>query len=128
MLGKRRVGTARAARIDQISCIACDKAVRIGRQAQVVAASRRRCNLGGKERRALSRDFALPLRRRLDCHLVGAMRRRSPRPSRLKGHGPAAQQVQHGHDGMLGYRQLTLGDKTVADKVIRRRARARNIA
>ena len=78
MLGKRRVGTARAARIDQIGCIARDKAVRIGREAQVVAASRRRCNLGGKERRALSRDFVLPLRRRLYCHLVGAMRRRPP--------------------------------------------------
>ena len=128
MLGKRRVGTARAARIDQIGCVTSDKTVHIGRKAQVIAASRRRCNLGGKERRALSRDFALPLRRRLDGHLVGAMRRRPPRPSRLKGHSPATQQVQHGHDGMLGYRQLTLGDKTVADKVIRRRARARNIA
>ena len=127
MLGKRRVGTACAARIDQIGCVARDKAMRIGRKAQVVAASRRRCNLGGKERRALSRDFALPLRRRLDRHLVGAMRRRSPRPSRLKGHSPATQQVQHGHDGILGYRQLTLGNKTAAGKVVRCRARARNI-
>ena len=128
MLGKHRVGTACSARIDQIGCVARDKAIRIGRKAQVVAASRRRCNLGGKERRALSRDFALPLRRRLDGHLVGAMRRRPPRPSRLKGHGPAAQQVQHGHDGIFGYRQLTLGDKAAAGKVIRCRARARNIA
>ena len=128
MLGKRRVGTARAARIDQIGRVARDKAIRIGRKAQVIAASRRRCNLGGKERRALSRDFALPLRRRLDCHLVGTMRRRPPRPSRLKGHGPAAQQVQHGHDGILGYRQLTLGDKAAAGKVVRCRARTRDVA
>ena len=128
MLGKRRVATACAARIDQIGCVTSDKAIRIGRQTQVVAASRRRCNLGGKERRALGRDFALPLRRRLDFHLVGAMRRRPPRPSGLKGQGPATQQVQHGHDGILGYRQLTLGDKAAAGKVIRCRARARNIA
>ena len=128
MLGKRHVGTARAARIDQIGCVTSDKAVRIGRQAQVVAATRRRCNLGGKERRALGRDFALPLRRRLDRHLAGAMRRRPPRPSRLKGHGPAAQQVQHGHDGILGYRQLTLGDKAAAGKVVRCRARTRDVA
>ena len=127
MLGKRRVGTARAARIDQIGCIARDKAVRIGRQAQVVAASRRRCNLGGKERQALGLDFALPLRRRLDRHLVGAMRRRPPRPSRLKGHSPATQQVQYGHDRILGYRQLTLGDKAAAGKVVRCRARARDV-
>ena len=128
MLGKRRVGTACAACIDQIGCVARDKAVCIGRQAQVVAVTSRRRDFGGKERWALSRDFALPLRRRLDCHLVGTMRRRPPRPSRLKGHGPAAQQVQHGHDGILGYRQLTLGDKAAAGKVIRCRARARNIA
>ena len=118
MLGKRRVGTTRAARIDQIGDVARGKAVRIGRKAQVVAAPGCRHNLGSNQRRALSRDFVLPFRQRLDCHLVGAVRRRPPRPSRFKGHGPATQQVQHGHDGILGYRQLTLGDKTAAGKVV----------
>ena len=33
MLGKRCVGTACAARIDQIGCVTSDKAIRIGRQA-----------------------------------------------------------------------------------------------
>ena len=52
------------------------------------------------------------------------MRRRPPRPSGLKGDGLAAQQVQHIYDAMLGQRQLTLGDKTAAGKVVRRRTRA----
>ena len=121
MLGKRRVGTARAARVDQVGSIARCKAVHIGGQAKVVAAADRRRNLGGKERRALGRGFILPLRRRLDRHVIGAMRRRPPRPGGLKRDGLAAQQVQHIYDAMLGQRQLTLGDKTAAGKVVRRR-------
>ena len=49
MLSKRCIGAARAVRVDQIGRVACDKAVRIGRQAQVVAATGRRRDLGGKE-------------------------------------------------------------------------------
>ena len=56
------------------------------------------------------------------------MRRRPPRPSGLKGDGLAAQQVQHIYDAMLGQRQLTLGDKTAACKIVRRRARTRDVA
>ena len=52
------------------------------------------------------------------------MRRRPPRPGGLKRDGLAAQQVQHIYDAMLGQRQLTLGDKTAAGKVVRRRTRA----
>ena len=63
MLGKRCIGAARAVRVDQIGCVACDKAVRIGRQAQVVAATGRRRDLGGKERRLFRRGLVLPHRR-----------------------------------------------------------------
>ena len=52
------------------------------------------------------------------------MRRRPPRPGGLKRNALAAQQVQHIYDAMLGQRQLTLGDKTAAGKVVRRRTRA----
>ena len=52
------------------------------------------------------------------------MRRRPPRPGGLKRDGLTAQQVQHIYDAMLGQRQLTLGDKTTAGKVVRRRTRA----
>ena len=102
MLGECRVGTARTARVDQIGGIARGKAVHIGGQTQVVAASGCRRDLGGKERRTLGGRFILPLRRRLNRHVVGAMRRRPPRPGGLKGNGPAAQQVQHVYDVMLG--------------------------
>ena len=56
------------------------------------------------------------------------MRRRSPRPGGLKGNGPATQQVQHVYDVMLGQRQLTLGDKAAACKIVRRRTRTRDVA
>ena len=128
MLSKRRIGTARAMRVDQIGNVARGKTVRIGGQAQVIAAAGRRRNLGGKERRAFCRGLVLPLRCRLNRHLVGTMRRRPPRPGGLKGNGPAAQQVQHVYDVMLGQGQLALGDKTAACKVVRRRARTRDVA
>ena len=124
MLGKRYIGAARTAGVDQISYVARSKAVCIGRQAQIVAATSRRRDFGGKERWALSGRLVLPLRRQLNRHVIGAMRRRPPRPGGLKGDGLAAQQVQHIYDAMLGQRQLTLGDKTAADKVVRRRMRA----
>ena len=89
MLGKRRIGAARAVRVDQIGNIARGKAVRIGRQAQVIAATGRRRDLGGKERRAFCRGLVFPFRYRLNRHLVGTMRRRPPRPGGLKGNGPA---------------------------------------
>ena len=56
------------------------------------------------------------------------MRRRSPRPGRLKGNGPTTQQVQHVYDVMLGQRQLALGDKAAACKIVRRRTRTRDVA
>ena len=90
MLGKRRIGAARAVRVDQIGNVARGKAVHIGRQAQVVAATGRRRDLGGKEQRLFCRGLVLPHRRRLNRYLVGTMRRRSPRPGGLKGNGPAA--------------------------------------
>ena len=78
MLSKRRVGTARAVRVDQIGNIARGKAIYIGRQAQIVAATSRRRDLGGKKRRTLGGRFVLPLRRRLNRHVVGTMRCRPP--------------------------------------------------
>ncbi len=124
MLGKRHIGAARTAGVDQISYVARSKAVCIGRQAQIVATTSRRRDFGGKERWALSGRLVLPLRRQLNRHVIGAMRRRPPRPGGLKRDGLAAQQVQHIYDAMLGQRQLTLGDKTAAGKVVRRRTRA----
>ncbi len=128
MLGKRRIGAARAVRVDQIGNVARGKAVHIGGQAQVVAATGRRRDLGGKERRLFCRGLVLPHRRQLNRYLVGTMRRRSPRPGGLKGDGPATQQVQHIYDVMLGQRQLALGDKTAACKIVRRRTRACDVA
>ena len=128
MLGKRRIGAARVVRVNQIGNVARDKAVHIGGQAQVVAATGRRRDLGGKERRLFCRGLVLPHRRRLNRYLVGTMRRRSPRPGGLKGNGPAAQQVQHVYDVMLGQRQLALGDKAAARKIVRRRTRTRDVA
>ena len=128
MLGKRRIGAARAVRVDQIGNVARGKAVHIGRQAQVVAATGRRRDLGGKERRLFCRGLVLPHRRQLNRYLVGTMRRRSPRPGGLKGNGPATQQVQHVYDVMLGQRQLALGDKAAACKIVRRRTRTRDVA
>ena len=128
MLSKRRIGAARAVRIDQIGNVARGKAVHIGGQAQVVAATGRRRDLGGKERRLFCRGLVLPHRRQLNRYLVGTMRRRSPRPGGLKGNGPATQQVQHVYDVMLGQRQLALGDKTAACKIVRRRTRTRDVA
>ncbi len=78
MLGKRRIGAARAVRVDQIGNIARGKAVRIGGQAQVIAATGRRRDHGSKERRAFCRGLILPLRRRLNRYLVGTVRRRPP--------------------------------------------------
>ena len=118
MLGKRRIGAARAVRVDQIGNVARGKAVRIGGQAQIVAATSRRRNLGGEERRLFCRGLVLPHRQQLNRYLVGTMRRRSPRPGGLKGNGPATQQVQHVYDVMLGQRQLALGDKAAAGKVV----------
>ena len=91
MLGKRYIGTARTAGVDQIGNIARSKAVCIGRQAQIVAATSRRRDFGGKERWALRRCLVLPFRRHLNRYVIGAMRRRPPRPGRLKGDGLAAQ-------------------------------------
>ena len=124
MLSKCSVGTARAARVNQVGGIARRKAVHIGGQAQVIATTSRRRDFGGKQRWALSGCLVLPLRRQLNRHVVGAMRRHPPRPGGLKGDGLAAQQVQHIYDAMLGQRQLTLGNKTTAGKVVRRRTRA----
>ena len=124
MLSKCSVGTARAARVNQVGGIARRKAVHIGGQAQVIATTSRRRDFGGKQRWALSGCLVLPLRRQLNRHVVGAMRRHPPRPGGLKGDGLAAQQVQHIYDAMLGQRQLTLGNKTAAGKVVRRRTRA----
>ena len=124
MLGKRHIGAARTASVDQIGNVARSKAVCIGRQAQIVAATSRRRDFGGKERWALRQCLVLPFRRHLNRHVIGAMRRRPPRPGGLKRDGLAAQQVQHIYDAMLGQRQLTLGDKTTAGKVVRRRTRA----
>ena len=89
MLGKRRIGAARAVRVDQIGNVARGKAVHIGGQAQVVAATGRRRDLGGKEQRLFCRGLVLPHRRRLNRYLIGTMRCRSPRPGGLKGNGPA---------------------------------------
>ena len=124
MLSKCSVGTAHAARVNQVGGIARRKAVHIGGQAQVIATTSRRHDFGGKQRWALSGCLVLPLRRQLNRHVVGAMRRHPPRPGGLKGDGLAAQQVQHIYDAMLGQRQLTLGNKTTAGKVVRRRTRA----
>ena len=124
MLGKRYIGAARTAGVDQIGNVARSKAVCIGRQAQIVAAASRRRDFGGKERWALRQRLVLPFRRHLNRHVIGAMRRRPPRPAGLKGDGLAMQQVQHIYDAMLGQWQLTLGDKTAAGKVVRRRTRA----
>ena len=124
MLGERHIGAARTAGVDQIGNVARSKAVCIGRQAQIVAAASRRRDLGGKERWALRQYLVLPFRRHLNRHVIGAMRRRPPRPGGLKGDGPAAQQVQHIYDAMLGQRQLALGDKAAACKIVRRRTRA----
>lgn len=98
------------------SDIARRKAVHIGGQAQVIATTSRRRDFGGKKWWALSGRLVLPLRRQLNRHVVGATRRRPPRPGGLKGDGLAAQQVQHIYDAMLGQRQLTLGNKTAAAK------------
>ena len=89
MLSKRRIGTARAMRVDQIGNVARGKTVRIGGQAQVIAATGRRRDLGGKERRMFCRGLVLPFRRRLNRHFVGTMCRRPPRPGGLKGDSPA---------------------------------------
>ena len=89
MLGKRRIGAARAVRVDQIGNVARGKAVHIGRQAQVVAATGRRRDFGGKKRRLFCRGLVLPHRRQLNRYLIGTMRCRSPRPGGLKGNGPA---------------------------------------
>ena len=123
MLGERYIGTARTAGVNQIGNVARSKAVCIGRQAQIVAAASRRRDLGGKERWALRQYLVIPFRRHLDRHVIGAMRR-PPRPGGLKGDDLAAQQVQHIYDAMLGQRQLALGDKAAACKIVRRRARA----
>ena len=128
MLGKRRIGAARAVRVDQIGNVARGKAVHIGGQAQIVAATSRRRDFGGEKRRLFCRGLVLPHRRQLNRYLVGTMRRRSPRPGGLKGNGPATQQVQHVYDVMLGQRQLALGDKAAAGKVVRRRTRTCDVA
>ena len=78
MLSKRRVGTARAVRVDQIGNIARGKAICIGRQAQIVAATSRRRDFGGEERWALRQRLVLPFRRQFNRHLVGTVRRRPP--------------------------------------------------
>ena len=89
MLGKRHIGSARAAGVDQVGNVARSKAVCIGRQAQIVAATSRRRDFGGKERWALRQSLVLPFRRHLNRHVIGAMRRRPPRPGGLKGDGLA---------------------------------------
>lgn len=104
MLGKRRISATRAVRVDQIGYVARSKAVCIGRQAQIVAATSRRRDFGGKERWALRQSLVLPFRRHLNRHVIGAMRRRPPRPGGLKRDALAAQQVQHIYDAMLGQR------------------------
>ena len=127
MLGKRYIGAARTAGVDQIGNVARGKAVCIGRQTQIVAATSRRRDFGGKEQRLFRRGLVLPHWRQPNRYLVGTMRRRSPRPGGLKGNGPATQQVQHVYDVMLGQRQLALGDKAAAGKIVRRRTRTRDV-
>ena len=89
MLGKRHIGAARTASVDQVGNVARSKAVCIGRKAQIVAATSRRRDFGGKERWALRQRLVLPFRRHLNRHVIGAMRRRPPRPGGLKGDGLA---------------------------------------
>ena len=135
LAGEHGGRAAGAMGVDQVGHIVRDKAVHLGRQAQIEALARRRDDLGGQQRHALrgtvvAGPVALPGiagSRVLDLDLPGVRAGHVARPRRLEGNAMTTVDIEHTHDIPLPQRQLALGDKARPGEIARRRPRRRDV-